>query len=308
MSALSRRAVLGGAFALLVATGMPSVLRAESAPLKWDVFVAPPLPVPGPPLPPDGQLPIFPPVTATLIYGERDAVLVDGLLTAAQGEALADWIKAHGKTLTTIYATHAHPDHFFGTAMVLQKFPQARFVALPAVVAKMRTAIEPRAVAVIKQRFPDEPFEHLAVAEPLAGTVIALEGRDLVAVPLGHTDTDDTTCLHVPSLGLVVAGDAVYNDVHPSLREFTPERASAWIAALDQIEALKPRVVVAGHKRPGIADDPKAIEETRQYIRDFARAAETSTTAQQLYDRMIALYPQRVNPNSLRLSAAAVKG
>jgi glyoxylase-like metal-dependent hydrolase (beta-lactamase superfamily II) len=49
------------------------------------------------------------------------------------------------------------------------------------------------------------------IAEELAGNVIDLEGRDLVAVPLGHTDTDNTTCLHVPSIGLVVAGDAAYN-------------------------------------------------------------------------------------------------
>jgi hypothetical protein len=29
---------------------------------------------------------------------------------------------------------------------------------------------------------------------------------------VGHTDTDYTTCLHVPSVGLVVAGDVAYND------------------------------------------------------------------------------------------------
>jgi hypothetical protein len=46
------------------------------------------------------------------------------------------------------------------------------------------------------------------IAEELTGNVIDLEGHDLVAVPLGHTDTDSTTCLHVPSIGLVVAGDA----------------------------------------------------------------------------------------------------
>jgi hypothetical protein len=35
-----------------------------------------------------------------------------------------------------------------------------------------------------------------------------------VSVSLGHTDTDNTTCLHVPSIDLVMAGDAAYNDVH----------------------------------------------------------------------------------------------
>jgi hypothetical protein len=42
---------------------------------------------------------------------------------------------------------------------------------------------------------------------------------DLIAVEVGHSDTDHTTCLNVPSIGLVVAGDVAYNDVHPYLAE-----------------------------------------------------------------------------------------
>jgi hypothetical protein len=54
--------------------------------------------------------------------------------------------------------------------------------------------------------------------------------------------------------------------------------------------------VIAGHKRPGKDDSPKVIEATRQYIRDFDRAAGTATTARALYDKMLELYPDRVNP------------
>src|SRR5713226_5210578 len=97
--------------------------------------------------------------------------------------------------------------------------------------------------------------------------------------------------LYVPSIGLVVAGDAGYNGVHLYLAESNSQTRREWIAALDTIEALKPRAVIAGHKRPGNDDDPKIIEETRQYIRDFDRAAETTTTARELYDQMLSLYP-----------------
>jgi len=55
---------------------------------------------------------------------------------------------------------------------------------------------------------------------------------------------------------------------------------------LDKIESLNPRAVVASHKRPEKDADPRIVEETRQYIRDFDRLTETSTTAQELYDRM----------------------
>ena len=64
------------------------------------------------------------------------------------------------------------------------------------------------------------------MAEELEGNVIDLEGRELVVVELGHTDTDHTTCLHVPSIGLVVAGDAAYNDVHLYLVESSAQNAT----------------------------------------------------------------------------------
>ncbi len=132
--------------------------------------------------------------------------------------------------------------------------------------------------------------DHLVLAEELTENVIDLEGHDLVVVPLGHTDTDNTTCLHVPSIGLVVAGDAAYNDVHLYLAESNAQTRREWIAALDTIESLHPRAVIAGHKRPGKDDCPRIIEETRQYIRDFDRVAGTTTTARELYDRVLSLY------------------
>jgi hypothetical protein len=78
-------------------------------------------------------------------------------------------------------------------------------------------------------------------------------------------------------------------------RSLNAQTRREWIAALDTIESLNPRAVIAGHKRPGKDDSPKIIEETRQYIRDFDRQAGTTTTARELYDKMLELYPERVN-------------
>ena len=74
---------------------------------------------------------------------------------------------------------------------------------------------------------------------------------------LRAADTEHTTCLHVPSAGLVVAGDAAYNDVHLYLAESNTETRREWIAALDTIESLKPRAVIAGHKKPEKNDGPQ---------------------------------------------------
>jgi hypothetical protein len=60
----------------------------------------------------------------------------------------------------------------------------------------------------------------------------------------------------------VVAGDAIYNDLHLYLVESNPQTRGEWIAALDKIELLNPRAIVASHKRPERDDDPRTIEET----------------------------------------------
>ena len=279
-----------------------------STPLKWDVFVTPGTPVVTSDLPPGTKQRMWSPISSTLIHGKRDAVLVDAFITVEQAHALVDWVAASGKNLTTIYATHGHGDHFFGAGAVLERFPRGRFVATPDVVKIMRQQASPQSLASFwNPRFPGQIPDHLVIAEELIDNVIDLERHDLVAVPLGHTDTDNTTCLHVPSIGLVVAGDAAYNDVHLYLAESNGQTSREWISALDTIESLNPRAVIAGHKRPGNDDSPRIIEETRQYIRDFDRVAGTTTTARDLYDKMLELYPNRVNPGALWTSARAVK-
>ena len=279
----------------------------KEIPLKWDVFVAKRQSLTRD-LPPGKEQLNWVGSSATLIYGASDAVLVDTLLTISQNRALADWIAASGKNLTAIYITHGHGDHFFGLGSLLDRFPGAKAVARPGVVEVMHRQASAESLADFwSPRYPGQIPDRLLIATELRGNVIDLEGRELVAVELGHTDTDHTSCLHVPAVGLVVAGDAAYNDTHLYLAESNVKTRREWIAALDTIESLKPRAVIAGHKKPEKDDNPGIIEETRQYIRDFERLAQMTTTARELYDGMLELYPNRANPGALWGSAQAAK-
>ena len=123
----------------------------------------------------------------------------------------------------------------------------------------------------------------------------------------GRTDTAHSTCLHVPSIGLIVGGDAVYNGIHPFLGETDRQSRLEWISTLDKLEALNPMAVIAGHKIPENPDDPRIIGETRKYLRDFIALDQATTTARQLYNAMLDLYPDRVNPGSLWGGANAAK-
>jgi len=154
--------------------------------LKWDVLVTNRQGLVRD-LPPGKEQWTWVPTSATLIFGQRDAVLVDAFLTIEQAAALVEWVAASGKNLTTIYVTHGHGDHFFGIGMLLNRFPKARAVATPDVVESMRRQASPEYVSSFwNARYPGQIPEHLVIAEELKGNVIQLEGCDLLVVEVGH--------------------------------------------------------------------------------------------------------------------------
>src|SRR5580704_5955369 len=88
-------------------SGAPKIGRkSQKTVLGWEVFLVPSIPAITSELPPGEKQRPWPPISSTLISGERDAVLVDTPITIEQASALSDRIVASGKNLTTIYATH----------------------------------------------------------------------------------------------------------------------------------------------------------------------------------------------------------
>src|SRR5260370_13574073 len=123
--------------------------------LKWDVLVTKRQGI-NRDLPPGKEQWMWVPTAATLIYGERDAVLVDAFLTVEQAHAAVEWIAASGKNLTTIYITHGHGDHFFGIGALLDRFPHAKAVAMPNALKVMRRPLPPQFFTTFsKPRYPD---------------------------------------------------------------------------------------------------------------------------------------------------------
>jgi Metallo-beta-lactamase superfamily len=166
----------------------------QSTSLSWDVFVVPSELLSGGDSAPGEKQAFWSPVSATLISGDRDAVLVDALLTVGQANDLAEWIAATGKNLTAVYITHGHGDHWFGLGTVLARFPNAQAFALPPAIAQARYGSTPEFLhAFWNSRFADRLPRNLVFPEPLKERKIELECHELLAIELPHTDTDHTS-------------------------------------------------------------------------------------------------------------------
>jgi glyoxylase-like metal-dependent hydrolase (beta-lactamase superfamily II) len=282
--------------------------RIMSTTLSYVVHVSPGALRAGEQRMPNGDRLRWNPLSTTLIYGERDAVLVDPPFLIEQVQQVGDWIERSGMRLIAIFATHGHGDHWFGTGELVKRFPGVAVYATPGTIEVMHQQAGPGREQLWDKIFPGQIPETPVLAQPVPADGILLEGNVLQAVETGHTDTDQTSVLHVPSIGLVVAGDVAYNGIHQYIVEGGNGGFEAWIDALDKVAKLEPKVVVAGHKNENLPDDPIILDQTRQYLLDVTKLLVEVSTAKEFYDRMIELHPDRLNPSPLWYGALSLLG
>ena len=283
---------MGGANGVKEATG--AIASAALHTLGVNVFTAPGKTMVGERPKPFGEALGFDPITSTLIFGEYDAVLVDAMMTISEAEALANWVALHNRNLETIYITHAHFDHFYGLSILLDRFPSARAIATPKVLNDMQMSFSPTVERLARRLFPGQVPSRMVAPGPYEHDTFTLEGHEVRIIEQGRTDSPDSTSLYVPSIGLIVAGDVVYNQCRIYVGDTTPESRKNWIAALDRLAALNTSIVVAGHKKPGAPDSPSTIQETKRYLEDFDRLQKSATSDEELFDQMTELYPHWV--------------
>ena len=274
--------------------------------LRAAVHVAPPIQS----LLPDGSGPsgVWSPISCTLIYTDKEAVLVDTPITIQQTRLLVNWIEetAPGRKLSYIYVTHGHGDHWFGIPLLLQRWPEAVPVATAGTIEHMRANAAPKAFdSMWESRFPNQIYQPFTFAQQLPEHgEFMLEEWKMQAIECGHTDTYDTTVLWVPSIRLIVGGDVIYGGCHQMLAfANSKELRAEWIRAVEKVESLNPWYLVPGHKRLDEIDGVWHMAATKKYIEDFGNIwAKGPSSAQEAYDAMLKLYPDRFNNSALRSS------
>jgi glyoxylase-like metal-dependent hydrolase (beta-lactamase superfamily II) len=184
----------------------------------------------------------------------------------------------------------------------------SRVVATAETIAQMRGNLAARPFLWDKLSAGIPPSPVTAVTVP--ANHFTLEGHDLVMVEVGHSDSADTSVLHIPDLGLVVAGDVIYNGVHMYLGASVAVGGfGPWRDAIDKVEGLRPRHIVAGHQNRQLDDDAKRmIAETRQYLDDADVLLQTEKTAVDFFNAKIKRYPSHLGRTVLWAGASAIDG
>jgi glyoxylase-like metal-dependent hydrolase (beta-lactamase superfamily II) len=275
--------------------------------LSIDVFNSGYKPIPGGPGWDDGIPATWPASTSTLISGDRDAVLVDALLTTSEGQRLAAWVQNTGKRPRVIFVTHGHADHFFGAGPVLDAFPGAQLVACDQqVVDEARSQTASKVMANWNSRFAGQISQSPAVPALTSSQEFDLEDHPLLFRTIGGADGVLATIVHVPDTQTICSGDIVYNNIHMWLWNSTPDTRETWLASLDAVAALKPSTIITGHKDPDAPDDnaTRVLDQSRRYIEDFDQTVAKSSTPTEVIDVMLAKYPAYGNRYTLFTAAS----
>ena len=126
-----------------------------------------------------------------LVTGPTEALLIDGGFTYPDGRALAEAIKATGKTLTTIYVSQSDPDYYFSLKPVHQAFPNAKVIATSDTLAAIKGNVEKK-LAVwgpqLKENGP-QTLADIVFPEAFDGPTLSVDGETVAIVLLKGSPT-----------------------------------------------------------------------------------------------------------------------
>lgn len=247
-------------------------------------------------------------VNSTLVYGQKDAMVIDAGFTRADALRIAANVLDSGKQLTTIYVSQADPDYYFGVETLKEIFPQADVVTTTAVLEKLAPKVAGK-IAFWGPKMGANAPRTPVLPRALAGNTLTLEGQ---AIEIRGTQgvLAHRPYTWIPSVKAIVGDIGVFGNMHvwTADTQSAAERA-AWVAQLDEMAALKPSLVVPGHMQAGTPMDASALTFTKDYLQTFEKNLAASKNSAELVQSMKQSYPAlTAGAMSLDIGAKVNKG
>lgn len=246
-------------------------------------------------------------VNAVVVSGKTEAVVIDSGFTRADALRVAAHVLDSGKQLKTIFISNADPDFYFGAEVLKGLFPEAQVLTTPAVRAKIQAKMAGKVAFWAPKMGANAPQQPI-VPELLQGTRLMVDGEALevrgTTGALAHRPY-----VWIPSIQTIAGNIAIFGNLHVWTADTQkPSERKAWLAQLDEIEALQPTTVVPGHMAAGNALDMGAVRYTRDYLLRFDAEAAQAQSGADLIERMKKAYPQAGLGLALEIGAKVNKG
>jgi len=249
-------------------------------------------------------------VASVIIYGEKEALLIDTQWTRSNAYRVCAEICELGVDLTQIFVTHAHPDHYFGTGYIKEQFPDAKVYA-------------PEQTAHFYNTQFDEKIEHWTevigrhnvclkkcqIDVLPADNKLYVEGMEVIIYPDRMGDLKYNSLVWIPELKTVYGSDILFNKSHPFTCEVTKSERKKWMEDIEFIEKLNPEVIIPGHFLPGTPFDYTVTDFMREYLLATEEVlASTKTEGEFFLEMSRRFQDSNINLLSNEMNASVFKG
>ncbi|MDR1185606.1 MAG: MBL fold metallo-hydrolase [Coriobacteriales bacterium] len=205
-------------------------------------------------------------VASVIVVGNEHTVLIDTQWTLANAHRVLAEILEIGKPLQYIYLSHAHPDHYFGTKVFTDAFPEAKVYADPDDIAVVTEQFLPKLdhwqseIGILN--CPHEAFDII----PLPEAYLMLDGERIEMTYKVWGDLKWNSRVYIPSIKTVICSDIVFSEAHPFTCEVSPRGRKKWLEELETIRALGAEVIIPGHAKEDMPFDETGLNFTRDYL------------------------------------------
>ena len=250
-----------------------------------------------------GTSAIFP-VTSTIVYGKKDAALIDAQFQKQYAEQVVKEIKNMKKNLKYVFVSYHDPDYYFGLNVIHKAFPEAKIIST-AQTAYLIEASKDMKLDVWKKQLGTDAPDTLIVPE-VVDTLPTIEGN---ALEVKYSKDDSAhPFVWIPSLKAIVGGGSVTEGGHIWMADTQGDKGiERWQQVISAMKQLEPATVVPAHF---VSSDykPQVLDFVGKYLADYRQAAAKSNNAAELTAAMEKAWPQLPGKDNLVFSAKVFKG